>query len=46
MELSKVTGIGTKNISLLDMSEIKYLYDVGYKTAKKEIKKIKISMFR
>ena len=33
--------IKTKNISLLDMSETKYLYDIGYKTTKKEIKKIK-----
>ena len=42
--LEHLIRIKTKNISLLDMSEIKYLYDVGYKTAKKEIKKIKESI--
>lgn len=33
--------IKTKNIELLDISKIDYLYNLGYKIVKKEIKKIK-----
>lgn len=40
--LEYLIKIKTKNISLLDMSETEYLYNLGYKTAKKEIKKINI----
>lgn len=38
--LEYLIKIKTKNISLLDMSQTEYLYNIGYKTAKKEIKKI------
>ena len=44
--LEYLIKIKTKNISLLDMSETKYLYDIGYKTTKKEIKKIKENLKR
>lgn len=33
--------IKTKNIGLLDISKIDYLYDIGYKIAKEKIKEIK-----
>lgn len=33
--------IKTKNINLLDISKIDYLYNIGYETAKKQIKNIK-----
>lgn len=33
--------IKTKNINLLDVNKIDYLYNIGYKIAKKEIEKIK-----
>lgn len=36
-----VIKIKTKNIELLDINKIEYLYNLGYKTAKKEIQKIK-----
>lgn len=39
--LEYLIKIKTKNISLLDMSETEYLYNLGYKIGKKEIKKIK-----
>lgn len=39
--LEYLIKIKTKNILLLDMSETEYLFNIGYKTAKKEIKKIK-----
>ena len=38
--INKLINIKTENIGLLDMKEINYLYNLGYKEGKKQIKKI------